>query len=135
MRFGEHEAVVSLIAPCLDEADAIGALVRTLRELSAGERAAVGRDIHHRPGLPHKDQGLLLVLLSRLRVGSLAARKSRDFATDRVGRLWTSIAFYLRMRTDGRARSLRDTLAEASLRPNFANSPTVFPIVDLMVLG
>ena len=39
MRVGKHEAVVSVIAPCLDEAAAIGPLVRALLALGVDEVA------------------------------------------------------------------------------------------------
>ena len=50
MRVGEHEAVVSVIAPCLDEAAAIGALARELRALGVDEVLVV--DGGSRDGTP-----------------------------------------------------------------------------------
>ena len=50
MRVGDHEAVVSVIAPCLDEAAAIGALVRALLALGVDEVVVV--DGGSRDGTP-----------------------------------------------------------------------------------
>jgi glycosyltransferase involved in cell wall biosynthesis len=50
METGEHEAVVSAIIPCLDEAAAIGALVRELFALGADEVLVV--DGGSRDGTP-----------------------------------------------------------------------------------
>ena len=50
MRIGEHEALVSVVAPCLDEAGAIGALARELLALGVDEVLVV--DGGSRDGTP-----------------------------------------------------------------------------------